>query len=432
MNSDILRLAKTISQSTQVLDQYAEANEPRMFSLDADAPARVPINSKEADSAKMIAISSCMELIDRLQGPMSCLQPLWNGTSLQAISRFNIASHVPLDREISYQDLSQACGLHASKLKQVIRFAIVHHELFREDRKGYVSHSSNSRVLAQDAATQAGVDHFDEFYGSFVHAVDAMEQYEGHEPSQTGFSLSKNTNESLFEYLGARPEKSKKFADAMKYHQSAVPECSPEFLASGYPWKSLPPGATVVDMGGSVGHVGRLIASTNPKIQVIVQDLPEVIENAEAKALQTNGTTNGHSGMPVKFQAHDFFHPQTLQADVYIFRWIMHDWPDHYVVRILKQLIPSLKAGAKVVLNESICPESRSLPLSVERYIRWMDIMMLSINNARLRDEEEWHDLFQEASHGFGPVRCWTPQGSALAIIEVEWQGDNLNVKSVI
>lgn len=139
--------------------------------------------------------------------------------------------------------------------------------------------------------------------------------------------------------------------------------------------------------------------------------------------MQSNGATDGDRRETVQFQAHNFFNPQPVQADIYVFRWVMHDWPDHYVVKILKQLVPALKKGAKVVVNESLCPEAGSLPLAVERYIRWMDLMMLSINNARLRDEEEWRSLFQEASLQFGPVRSWTPRGSALAILEVEWQG---------
>lgn len=92
----------------------------------------------------------------------------WNGASLRVISRFNIASHVPLDGEISYQDLSKASGVHAYKLKQVIRFAIVHHRLFFEKRKGFVSHSSGSRVLATDHLARAGVGQFDEWYPSYA------------------------------------------------------------------------------------------------------------------------------------------------------------------------------------------------------------------------------------------------------------------------
>lgn len=76
MDSDILRLSSIISKTTKVLDEYAKDHEPRMFSFDVDAPARVAIESPEVKYAKLAAISSCMELIDRLQGPMNCLQPL--------------------------------------------------------------------------------------------------------------------------------------------------------------------------------------------------------------------------------------------------------------------------------------------------------------------------------------------------------------------
>ena len=208
----------------------------------------------------------------------------------------------------------------------------------------------------------------------------------------------------------------------MTYYQAPTPAISPKFLASGYPWHELPPKAIVVDLGGNNGHVAKLIAAANPKIQVVVQDLPEVVKQVESAEPAPNDAPNENVGLPIKFQGHNFFEPQTLEADVYLMRWILHDWPDHYVVRILRQLVPALKKGAKVVVNESLCPDSMSMPLSMERYIRWMDMIMLSLNNSRLRDEDEWQGLFQEADLRFGAVRCWTPQGSALAI-EVTWEG---------
>lgn len=231
--------------------------------------------------------------------------------------------------------------------------------------------------------------------------------------------MSHNTTDTYFEYLGKHPDKAQQFNDSMTYYQAPTPAISPKFLASGYPWASLPSNSTVVDLGGNNGHVAKLIAATNPSLQVVVQDLPDVIRQVTA----SDDSTDQTAGLPIKFEPHDFFTPQKLQADVYLLRWILHDWPDHYVVRILRQLVPALKNGAKVVLNESLSPDSQSLPLSMERYIRWMDMIMLSLNNSRLRDEEEWQSLFQEADPRFGSVKCWTPQGSALAIIEVEWEG---------
>jgi hypothetical protein len=40
-----------------------------------------------------------------------------------------------------------------------------------------------------------------------------------------------------------------------------------------------------------------------------------------------------------------------------------------------------------------------------------------------LRDKDEWEELFQKADTRFGPVKCWEPSGSALAIMESVWEG---------
>ncbi|PYI04305.1 O-methyltransferas-like protein [Aspergillus sclerotiicarbonarius CBS 121057] len=415
MESDIVRLASIVSSSTATLDRAMQEHGLRMPSFDAESPVQLTLLSEDMATARDTAINACMELLDHLKGPLTCLLPLYNGSSLQVISRYSIASHVPLSGEISYHDLSTACGVHVHDLKQVVRYAIVFHRLFAEQRKGYVSHSAGSRLIAQDPIVRAGMEQFDEFYGSCARAVDSMDQFQGHEPNETGFSLSHNTSEGLFEYLRSRPLKAKQFAEGIKFYKGPIPAYSPDLLVQGYPFHSLPEGAVVVDMGGSDGHVGRTIAQANPHVQVIVQDLPGVVEEAEAAGKARPG---------IQFQAHDIFTPQPVVAEVYLLRWILQDWPDDYVVRILRQLVSVLRKGARVVVNESLCPDSGSLPLATERYIRHMDLMMYAINKSRLRDEEEWQQLFHEADARFGTIRCWTPPGSALAIIEAVWEGE--------
>jgi hypothetical protein len=69
--------------------------------------------------------------------------------------------------------------------------------------------------------------------------------------------------------------------------------------------------------------------------------------------------------------AHDFFTPQTVVADVYLLRWILHNWSDKYCMRILRALIPALKPGARVVVNEDVRPAFDSPILS-----RWREEKM--------------------------------------------------------
>ena len=40
-----------------------------------------------------------------------------------------------------------------------------------------------------------------------------------------------------------------------------------------------------------------------------------------------------------EFLAHDFFTPQTVKgAEVYLMKYIIHDWSDEYAVKILRRL----------------------------------------------------------------------------------------------
>ena len=54
----------------------------------------------------------------------------------------------------------------------------------------------------------------------------------------------------------------------------------------------------------------------------------------------------------------DFFTLQPIKdADVYFFRAIFHDWPDKYCIQILQNLIPALKTGARVIIQDPHTPD---------------------------------------------------------------------------
>ena len=46
----------------------------------------------------------------------------------------------------------------------------------------------------------------------------------------------------------------------------------------------------------------------------------------------------------ISFMTHDFLTPQpVLDADVFIFRFVIHDWSDHFVIKVLHNLLPAMK-----------------------------------------------------------------------------------------
>ena len=213
--------------------------------------------------------------------------------------------------------------------------------------------------------------------------MDALELYKDLEPNHTvsvnpsiqckgltqgyakGFALAHNVDQSMFEYMDSRPAKSQQFSDAMKIYAGSIPGNSPSFLVEGYPWRFLRQGARIVDVGGSNGYVSQQLARSYPQLNFIVQDRAELVgEEASGQGKISNSPPN------VMFEIQDFLQPQRRVADAYLFRWIFHNWPDCYVLQILQQTIPALTRGARIIINESLCPESGVLPLIKERTVR--------------------------------------------------------------
>lgn len=173
-----------------------------------------------------------------------------------------------------------------------------------------------------------------------------------------GFAVANNTENSFFNELGRDPERARRFAGAMSLF-SSTPALSPCHLMEGYPWSALDD-AVVVDIGGSHGDVAQALAREFPKLRLVVQDLPSVVAGA---VLQPD--------LQLKFMPYDFFDQQPVKdADVYLLRWILHDWPDAYNIKILRAQIPALKKGASVLIMDSVMPPPGAVPNSVERKLR--------------------------------------------------------------
>jgi hypothetical protein len=133
----------------------------------------------------------------------------------------------------------------------------------------------------------------------------------------------------------------KRFAGAMASFVNAHGN-APSPLAEHYPWDSIGNG-TVVDVGGSKGHISVLVAQQYPNLNFIVQGLPEALTGA-AEAVLSDVADR------IQFREHDFFTPQTVQADVYLFRNIFHNWPDAFALQIIQQLVPALRKGSRIVM----------------------------------------------------------------------------------
>ena len=168
---------------------------------------------------------------------------------------------------------------------------------------------------------------------------------------------------SAWEYYEKNPEKGARVAGAMKSFAAAI-ELLPTKLIETYPWHEISNGSgTIVDVGGSGGHISVAIAKQAPELKLVVQDLPAPLKKAEIPESVADR---------IELMEHDFFKPQPVQADAYFFRQIFHDWSDNNVLKILRATVPALKPGARIIVNEYIAPEPGTVPFAKEKRIRYV------------------------------------------------------------
>jgi hypothetical protein len=126
-----------------------------------------------------------------------------------------------------------------------------------------------------------------------------------------------------------------------------------------------------------MGHAAIALAKKHAGLTITVEDLPPVVASAQTHVPEEIAER-------VKFVAHDFIADGAVQpvigADVYLLRWILHNWSDKYASAIFKSIIPALKQGARILIMEIILPEPGAVPLYKEKDLRYVDSSSREMN----------------------------------------------------
>jgi SAM-dependent methyltransferase len=169
-------------------------------------------------------------------------------------------------------------------------------------------------------------------------------------------------------------------------------------------------------VGGGNGHISISLASAYPELSFIVQDFAVTVD-AGRKALPSVLTER------ITFQEHDMFTPQPfVGADAYYLRHILHDWPDKYAIKIISNLIPALKHGARVLISDSVIPPPGQLHGLDEKLVRYLDMQMMVLHNARERTEDDFAEIFRQADSRLKLIKVWKKGESVAASTLIEAQ----------
>ncbi|KAL9092895.1 MAG: hypothetical protein Q9165_004313 [Trypethelium subeluteriae] len=345
-------LVKQMLGPAEALDLYLLSADLPPTSFENDTLLDLPSELEQARDSLVDVAQTTKRLAQGSRGTLrEILLAFADETSLRAIYHYELAQHVPLSRSTTFAEISASSGLPLNLVERFVRQAMSN-RIFAENcnQPGHVFHTATSRLLATDPDAHNALGLFTcEISPICQGTLDAIAACSGsQEQSAPAWALHNEIGTTAGEFLTRYQERARRLDAGLEF-LSRGSGWDPAQLEQLYDWKSLDlPGSVFVDVGGGRGTVPQTLSRVTTNMQFVVQDLPVSVREGRA-ALPQELTTR------IKFQEHDFFLEQPVKgADVYFFRWVLHNWSDKYCKKILRALIPALKVGSRVIIYEIV------------------------------------------------------------------------------
>jgi hypothetical protein len=203
---------------------------------------------------------------------------------------------------------------------------------------------------------------------------------------------------SLFEYLEKHPEDLAVFGESM----TSLSGTENPAIAAAYRFSGL---GTLVDVGGGHGSLLATILKANRKLKGVLFDQPSVVARAE----QDQHVTAKGIKERCRLESGNFFEAVPKGGDVYIMKYILHDWNDEECVKILANCRAAMNENGRVLVADNVIS-----PGNDPTWGKLADIQMLVIGG-RERTKTEFAAMF--AAAGLNLTRV-VPTKCPLSIVE--------------
>jgi hypothetical protein len=304
------------------------------------------------------------------------------GYLLAAIAELGIADQLA-DGPRTASELAVAVGCDADALHRALRAAAVS-GLVRLDRAGRFHATRLTRALASDAPYYSA--DWCAYMMSPAHQAawgDLVQTIRTGEPT-----FRRVHGMSVFEWFDSHPVEGSNFTAGL----SGLTMSEAAAIASAYPF---PSSGRVCDVAGGAGVLLGEVLRRHPRLSGILVEGPSVLADAAAN-LDSIGIADR-----VALVHGDLFRVLAATADVYLLKWVLHDWSDADCIRILRNVAAGMPAGAKLVVIEGVqdanTAHPRFSPIDLE--------MLIVTDGGRERSLSQFQELIAASGLHPGVVR---------------------------
>ena len=199
------------------------------------------------------------------------------------------------------------------------------------------------------------------------------------ESVRTGHSQAHNAlGMDFFDYLEQNPSLAKEFSAGMSSGTSLWAPALADLIETTNVRRA-------VDIGGANGSLLALLQKANPALHGIVFDRPNIARDAEAH-IASNGFAER-----TEVVGGNFFE-SVPPGDLYLLKFILHDWDDESCVKILRRCREAMEPGGRIAILELLVGDDAENSLGV-----LMDLNMLACVNGRERSLPEFDALLHRS-----------------------------------
>ncbi|RWA08813.1 hypothetical protein EKO27_g6294 [Xylaria grammica] len=341
-------------------------------------------------------IEAARDLVAAAESPVESL--LW---SIWTLPTRTVAARIAIDLQLfqtAVQDGSRPKSIDefaaptkaAPAVVERIARVCVSMGMLAEQGPGLYGPNRLTRALARSEYAGSIVFCFDCTQLSFARLPEYLRsiQFQNpQDPTNGPFQFANQWDGHAFDWLAARPDVFQAFHGfvyTLRAHRPSWFEMYPvqERLLEGINAEGS--ASALVDVGGGTGQTLDDFRVNVPEYtgELVLQDLPKVIEVAQAQGLDPR----------ISLQAHDFFTPQPVKgARAYFMRSVLHDWPDDVCRKILGQLKDAMTPGySKILISDCVVANEKAAWQHMS-----LDLFMMALASAQERTERQWYALIE-------------------------------------
>lgn len=235
-------------------------------------------------------------------------------------------------------NLAQLTGVDRTYLLQILR-ALDAWKLLAHDKLGLYRLTPISETLIEPGSWLR--HHMDFWSRGFYPSASKMDKIVKSDQNDPGLP----STETIFSNLYSQWSNAKQFIDYMSF----ITDIQSSAIVSHFDFTHM---HHVVDIGGGRASLMSAVLQANPHLNGTIFDLPCMKEEVNQRISQENLADR------CQFVGGNFLESVPANADVYLIKHVLHDWPDNKVSQILKAISEAMSEDSLLIIIEAVIDDT--------------------------------------------------------------------------